>query len=89
MQFIDFRRTIVTTNTLVHGTKTEARQIYDSVLFDLGMDSLFESISIPEGRFRVTMYDSEKLAYPHGLGRHRYILCKGIRGQCTSSNGVL
>jgi uncharacterized protein (DUF362 family) len=76
VEFIDFRRTIMTADTLANGTTTEAREIDDYVLFDLGTDSLLEPISIPEGHFRVTMYDPEKLASSHRPGRHQYVLCR-------------
>ncbi|GAG23336.1 unnamed protein product, partial [marine sediment metagenome] len=76
VEFIDFRRTILRKGSLVEGVQIDAREQDKYILFDLGPDSLLEPISVPPGRFRVTMYDPDKLAMTHCPGRHQYLLCR-------------
>lgn len=76
VEFIDFRRTIMRGGNLEDGTSMESRGMDRYALFDLKKDSLLEPISEPEGRFRVTMYDPDKLGKTHCPGRHQYLLCK-------------
>lgn len=58
------------------GREPTGRKDDDYVLFDLGAESLLEPISLPEGRFRVTMYDPRALARTHRPGVHQYVLCR-------------
>jgi uncharacterized protein (DUF362 family) len=76
VEFVDFRRTILSKGNLIEGRETNVRDESRYVLFDLGPDSLLEPISKPEGRFRVTMYDPSELATTHQPGRHQYLLCR-------------
>ena len=76
VDFVDFRRTILSNGNLIEGRETNVRDVNRYVLFDLGPDSLLEPISKPEGRFRVTMYDPSELATTHHPGRHQYLLCR-------------
>jgi uncharacterized protein (DUF362 family) len=76
VKFIDFRRTVMAQDNLSGGVQTGLRPLEHYVEFDLGVDSLLESISRPPGRFRVTMYDPARLALKHQPGKHQYLLSK-------------
>jgi len=76
VEFIDFRRTIATQRSLSEGIKTRVRDLSRYLLFDLGSDSLLGPVSQPQGRFRVTQYDPDKLAQTHHPGTHQYLLCR-------------
>jgi uncharacterized protein (DUF362 family) len=76
IEFIDFRRTIATQGDLADGIMTQLRDVGRYLLFDLGSDSLLEPVSQPQGRFRVSQYDPDKLAMTHHPGTHQYLLCR-------------
>jgi uncharacterized protein (DUF362 family) len=76
LDVVDFRRTILSSGTLANGVQREMRAEDRYVIFDLGRDSLLEPLSRPGARFRVTMYDPDRLAQEHRAGRHRYVLCR-------------
>ena len=76
VDIVDFRRTILQSGTLWDGMETEAREETRFIRFDLGPDSLLESISGWPGRFRVTMYDPRKMMETHRPGKHQYLLCR-------------
>jgi len=76
VDFVDFRRTVIPTSDLRRGVRTNVRSRDRFVLFDLGADSLLESISRPPGRFRVACYDPKKLAETHYPGTHQFLLCR-------------
>ena len=72
----DFRRT---TCTFVNGVRVASENLQAEdrfILFDLGADSLLESISDDSGSFRVTCYDPELMARTHAPGRHQYLVAK-------------
>jgi uncharacterized protein (DUF362 family) len=74
----DFRRL---TAERRHGTLVQhdgLRPLSDFVLFDLGSDSLLESVTSNDNRFRVTQYDPSKLEATHSRGRHRYLVAREI-----------
>lgn len=74
----DFRRT---TCTLVHGVRiaTDAAQPEDRfALFNLGKESLLESITDGRGRFRVSWYDPRPMAQTHNPGFHQYLVTKDV-----------
>jgi hypothetical protein len=37
---------------------------------------MLEPVSTPAGKFRITMYNPDKLAEKHAPGRHQYLLCR-------------
>lgn len=76
VQILDFRQNKFEQNGIPTVIKNKDRDIDDYLLFDLKQDSLLDDISIPQGHFRVTMYDYKKLAQTHKPGRHQYLLCK-------------
>jgi uncharacterized protein (DUF362 family) len=76
VELVDFRRVRVPTGGLREGRVGTGRGDDRYVLFDLGSESLLEPISVPEGRFRVTMYDPSLMRRSHGPGRHQYLLCR-------------
>lgn len=73
---VDFRRTTIRDYDLAGGVSADRRSTEHYCLFDLGDQSLLEPISDPPGRFRVTMYDPQKLAQTHHAGKHQYLLCR-------------
>ena len=77
---LDFRRT---TCTFVDGVRvaTEELQPQDRfVMFDLGRESLLESVTDDRGigRFRVTCYDPRLMRQTHAQGRHRYLVAREL-----------
>lgn len=76
VEIIDFRKCIWKEHTL--GGKVEKGPRSDDAytLFDLGLDSLLESISTPEGLFRNTCYDPTALERTHFPGCHKYLLSR-------------
>lgn len=76
VEIIDFRRTIVQNVEIKDGFVENARDSKNYVLFDLKEDSLLETISSSEGKFRITNYHPDKLKETHHLGKHQYLLCK-------------
>jgi uncharacterized protein (DUF362 family) len=72
----DFRRTILQGRDLKDGHHLEVRPIDRFALFDLGGDSMLEPVSLPPGRFRVTMYDPALLSRRHSPGRHQYLIAR-------------
>ncbi len=72
----DFRRTVLPDGDLRKGADRSARSGDRFALFDLAADSLLEPVSLPPGRFRVTMYDPRLLAGRHSPGRHQYLIAR-------------
>jgi len=74
----DFRRT---TCTVIHGvrTATDTGQPEDRfALFNLGKESLLESITDNRGRFRVSWYDPRPMGRTHYPGSHQYLIAKDV-----------
>lgn len=76
IEFIDFRRVIWSPGLLRPSLRKTQRSERDYSLFDLGSDSVLESISIPSGRFRNTCYDHRALEKTHRSGCHKYLICR-------------
>src|SRR5436190_10491422 len=74
----DFRRTSCTVSNGVRVASENLQSEDRFVLFDLGHDSLLESITEPRASFRVTCYDPRLMAKTHGPGRHQYLVAKEI-----------
>jgi uncharacterized protein (DUF362 family) len=74
----DFRRTISMRQPGALAVQTEQKPLDAYVLCDLGTGSLLEPISAEAKKFRVTMYDPDKLMENHAPGRHRYLVAKDI-----------
>jgi uncharacterized protein (DUF362 family) len=74
----DFRRTILKGNSVNHQKSEGVRDLENFVLFDLGKDSLLESLSDDASKFRVTMYNPDLLQRTHGAGRHQYLIAKEV-----------
>ena len=75
---VDFRRTVLTGNT-VNGQRSEGvRDLGNFVFFDLKNDSLLESLAKDASKFRVTMYNPELLQRTHAAGRHQYLIAKEV-----------
>lgn len=74
----DFRRTVLM-GTKVGAERREAVQGEDNfVEADLGSESLLEPISGDSKRFRVAMYNPERMTRQHSPGRHRYLIARDI-----------
>jgi uncharacterized protein (DUF362 family) len=74
----DFRRTV---SEFVAGVRraTENAQPEDKfTLFDLGKESLLETITGDDVEFRVTCYDPRLLARTHRHGRHQYLVARDV-----------
>jgi uncharacterized protein (DUF362 family) len=76
VELSDFRRTILPDGNLRKVADRAARSGERFILFDLAGDSLLEPVSVPPGRFRVTMYDPRLLAGRHFPGRHQYLIAR-------------
>lgn len=74
----DFRRTSCIFRNGVRVPSENLQSEDRFVLFDLGHDSLLESITETKPSFRVTCYDPRLMAKTHGPGRHRYLVAKEI-----------
>jgi len=74
----DFRRT---TCEFVNGVRIASENLLAEdrfVLFDLGADSLLESVTDKNPSFRVTCYDPRLLANTHSSRRHQYLVAKEV-----------
>ena len=74
----DFRRTVLKGNSLGDQKTEGVRDLRNFVLFDLGKDSLLESLSNDAHKFRVTMYNPDLLHRTHTAGRHQYLIAKEV-----------
>ena len=74
---VDFRRTARSGESMGASIATELRPECDYVLFDLGMDSLLDPITLGAD-FRVTMYDPRALSRTHRPGRHQYLVARDV-----------
>jgi uncharacterized protein (DUF362 family) len=74
----DFRRTVLVNAEGIWERETNVRPLTDYVLFDLGMDSLLEPIAGDSDRFRVTMYNPDKMRQTHAPGRHQYLVAREV-----------
>lgn len=72
----DFRRTTFEASKNI--SCREKVPLANYVIFDLGKESFLEPISSKEPIFRVTNYDSAKLAESHTIGKHKYCLAKEL-----------
>jgi uncharacterized protein (DUF362 family) len=78
IEWRDFRRTIIERKNSELEHTRESSKLENYVLFDLGENSLLEPISDDAHRFRVTMYNPDKMLYAHGKGRHQYLVAKEV-----------
>lgn len=76
VEIIDFRKCIWKEHAMGGKVEKGPRSDDSYSLFDLGQDSLLESISTPEGRFRNTCYDPAALERTHQPGCHKYLLSR-------------
>ncbi len=74
----DFRRTMLARSNGPAKRVENCRDRADYVLFDLGKQSLLEPLATDSGRFRVTMYDPDRLLNTHRPGRHQYLIAKEV-----------
>ena len=74
----DFRRTILAGNALDRHRSEGVRDLEYFVRFDLGKESLLESLAEDASKFRVTMYNPELLQRTHAAGRHQYLIAKEV-----------
>lgn len=72
----DFRR--VTFDPELNNPIKERNPLSDYLIFDLGKDSLLESISSGKNIFRVTNYDPDRLAEAHRKEMHKYCITKEL-----------
>lgn len=70
----DFRRTI--SDFAANSVSRELHPISDYIIFDVGADSYLEPITDSEKRFRVTLYNPDKMAEVHHTGVHKYCIAK-------------
>jgi len=76
VETVDFRCTIMRGAGLEDGHDLGVRAGDRFAQFDLGLESLLEPVSHPQGRFRVSMYDPDLLAARHSPGRHQYVIAR-------------
>ncbi|HEY1939987.1 MAG TPA: DUF362 domain-containing protein [Candidatus Angelobacter sp.] len=74
----DFRRTTATFERGIRVATEHKVDVQQYALFDLGSDSLLESVTTDEPRFRVTCYDPKLLASTHSPGKHQYLITKDV-----------
>jgi uncharacterized protein (DUF362 family) len=78
VRILDFRRTLLPEDR-VGGTHLEnVRPKSDYRLIDLAGASLLEDLAEDADRFRVTMYDPDRLQETHAKGRHQYLIAQPI-----------
>lgn len=78
VQIADFRRTLLQRDGYAAHRREGVRGEENFVLYDLGSDSLIETLPSTGGRLRVTMYNPDLLARAHAPGRHRYLIAREI-----------
>lgn len=74
----DFRSNICIPGKTTLSTVPNPHRSGESILFDLGIDSLIEPLSHQSGSFRITSYNHETLNQRHCPGHHQYLLCPEI-----------
>jgi uncharacterized protein (DUF362 family) len=75
---MDFRRTILNGTEVGSGKTENRRHESEYVLFDLADRSLLEVPEWDASRFRVTMYDPDRLRRTHAQGRHQYLIARDV-----------
>jgi uncharacterized protein (DUF362 family) len=74
----DFRRTKC---VVTHGVRTATEDCQPEerfALFNLAQESLLEPITDGRGRFRVSWYDSRRMARTHRPGVHQYLIARDV-----------
>jgi uncharacterized protein (DUF362 family) len=74
----DFRRTIHPSGKLSERAQEGCRPMNEYILYDLGSDSLLETITLLNSEFRVTMYNPDLLKRTHGPGKHQYLITRDV-----------
>ena len=74
----DFRRTILARTDRAEKRVENCSSIDDFVLFDLERESLLEALAADSPKFRVTMYDPDRLLNTHHAGRHQYLIAREV-----------
>ena len=74
----DFRRTTCEIRDGVRLAQEDQRPRDEFVLFDLGTESLLETVTDGRGSFRVTQYDPSQMVATHGAGRHQYLVARDV-----------
>lgn len=70
----DFRRTV--SDFANNSVSRELHPSSDYIIFDVGEDSYLEPITDSEKRFRVTLYNPDKMAEVHHTGMHKYCIAR-------------
>jgi uncharacterized protein (DUF362 family) len=76
VDLIDLRNVVATVVGRRLDTVGERRPADRFVLFTLGSESCLEAISVRDGIFRNTCYDSRDMARIQRRGEHRFLLCR-------------
>jgi len=75
---VDFRRTVSEIRSGIRYAQDEIRPIENYVLYNLGSESMLESISDEKHPFRVTCYDPRLLEKTHSPGNHQYLVARDV-----------
>lgn len=78
VQLKDFRRTVLENAKGVWNRADDVRSLDEYIEVDLGKESLLEPISAAADKFRVTMYDPDKMRRTHAPGMHKYLVSRDI-----------
>jgi len=78
IEWRDFRCAVLANPDGVWNRQTDLRPLTDYVLFDLGVESLLESIVRDADRFRVTMYNPDLMRQTHAPGLHQYLIAREV-----------
>ncbi len=78
VKLADFRRTILEGGEFGGARQEAVQSEKEYVLFDLAGESLLELMAGDADRFRVTMYDPERMRQTHRAGRHQYLVAREV-----------
>ncbi len=78
LEIQDFRRTILRGDRSGAARDENARELDRYVLFDLKHESLLEPIARDYKKFRVSMYNPDRLRRTHAPGRHQYLVAREV-----------
>ena len=78
IRLADFRRTVLMGTKVGAQRREDVRAADQFVEVDLAEESLLEPISADSERFRVAMYNPERMTRQHAPGRHRYLIARDI-----------
>jgi uncharacterized protein (DUF362 family) len=78
LEWRDFRRTTLSGPVYHRARRSGLLPIDEFITFDVGAQSVLEEVTDNRDRFRVTMYDPDRLPSWHRKNEHRYLVSRAV-----------